>query len=131
MDIKSAGPAHHYALRARGPDPARDRRPPGAGRGVGHGAVQAVRSEPARRLEAPQGAGEGGHHLARTLGAVPAVPARTRAAEGGRRLARRFPQALGGTLRPPRRPFADAAENREERKTAWPEMTRTTRTGRS
>src|SRR4029077_1781740 len=78
------GLPHRNPLGARGPDPARHRRPAGAGRGIGDIALRAFRSEPSGDLEAPQGTGEGRHHLTRTRGAIPALPARGRTAEGDR-----------------------------------------------
>src|SRR4029450_138414 len=76
------------------------------GRGAVDGLGGAVRDEPPRRLQAPQGAGAGRPDRAGTRGPVAALPAGGRPAQGGGRLGGGLPPVLGaepGALRPPRR----------------------------
>src|SRR6266540_2089499 len=72
----------------------------GGGRGLGDRAGGAVRDEPARGLQAPEGARAGGADRAGQGAAVAARPARGGPAQGGRRVGRSVPPLLGGELRP-------------------------------
>ena len=72
------GPPERHVFRPRRPDAPRDPGAAGAGRDLGDGAGRAVRHEPARRLQASQGAGARRPDRARPRGAVAALPDRGR-----------------------------------------------------
>src|SRR5262249_44649539 len=78
----------------------RDPRPPRAGRDVGHGPRRTVRHEPSGGFETPQGAGARRPDRAGPRGAMAAMPAAGRAAQGRGRLHRELPPVLGAESRP-------------------------------
>src|SRR5205814_441959 len=75
--------------------------------------------EPARDLQAPQGAGEGGADLPQPRRPEAAVPDRGRAARRGRPVAGNLPCHLGGQLPAARRP-AGRVEGRGQEETQDP-----------
>src|SRR5262245_57502833 len=96
-------PPEHHVRCPRRSDPARH---PGAarhGRAVGQRAGAAVFDEPARRLQAPQGAGVRRPDFPRTRCPVAALPPRSASFERRVRLGGTLPPFLGAELRPPGR----------------------------
>src|SRR5215218_1637549 len=123
------GHPRQHVCGACGSYPARD---PGAprfeGRGVRQRAGRALRDDPARGFQAPQGLGACWPDLARPRGAVAALPIGGGSAEGGRRLGGAISPLLGAELRSLGRVSARATEGRERR---WRTMMSPTRSHRS
>src|SRR5215212_2008007 len=123
------GHPRQHVCGPRGSYPARD---PGAprfeGRGVRQRAGRALRDDPARGFQAPQGAGACRPDLARPRGAVSALPVGGGSAEGGRRLGGAISLLLGAELRSLGRVSARATEGRERR---WRTMMIPTRSHRA
>src|ERR687897_1548374 len=123
------GHPRQHVCGPRGPYPARD---PGAprlgGRGVRQRAGRALRDDPACGFQAPQGAGACRPDLARSRGAVAALPVGGGAAGGGLPLGGAISTFLGGEVRALGRLSARATEGRERR---WRTMVTPTRSHRS
>src|SRR5437660_11582489 len=110
------GPAQPDLRRARRSDPPRHPRSPDEGGGLGDGAGQAVRHEPPRGVEAPQGAGAGRAHLARPRRTVASLPARRQPAATSGRPGGALPQILERKFRSTRR-IPEAVAEKGERET--------------
>src|SRR6185503_2567839 len=93
--------------------------PAGLGRGLGHGPGPALRHEPARGLQAPQGAGARGAGRARAGRPAPSPPPRRGPPGGGHGVAGGVPPLLGAPLRAPgRRPPGDEDARRARQEDA-------------
>src|SRR5262245_1802624 len=103
--------------RTRRPDPTGHPGPPGPGRNLGDGAGPALRDDPARDLQAPQGAGARGARQPPPRGAAAPCPARGPAARRGDRVAGALPPFLESALGAPRRPARRNEDRLEEART--------------
>src|SRR5688572_7589220 len=109
MDDTRGTPRRHV-LRARRSHAASDPRAARRRGGLGQGAGGTLRDQPARDLEAPQGAGTGGADLGWPGRAAAATPDPRPATRRGEPVAGALPAVLGGQLPPPRRSFGRAED---------------------